>query len=866
MKEWKNVPDEYISTEKETAEEFSRSALPVLIKTLLLCVTAAGFGMYTAVVYEIPVSPVTAGICCAVFAALWFAAILLTKKFFIPILAVITAGVCASGIIPVIYFGYFADHMLIKLDSRLLYTARYAAFSTDFLRENHAARVGIVTVFLLLCAVVCLIFAVGVHGRGVGVCLITTIILVVPAFAAEIIVWGGGIPLLIAGMVGLYCMWSSAAYLNGAGASDGENAPKILNTRFWQPGIAGAFLAAFAAFCAVKIFPMETSFGYNHILDKLLELQGDVMSDVSEKLSRNFGDLDGKGYFSELSEPKARPSGSLTDGNVTGLSVTPPSFSKRPILRVTSESDYPLLLKGDMGIDYLGGVWSVRSSGPDYERLLLSVRDYYPESTYPVYYEMLDDIGYDRDSVIGLSKVTVNYLVNTRLVLIPTSPATLNFKEQPGVVWQRDTLLRLKEGYMGQYDCLTYYPKVLRSTALFEAANTAVNRSVADVTLKKIGFKPTSDETFEEYAAKKASYEIAISGVYTAVPAELVPLMQKLSENVGTSDTDSGFAKIRKANDYFKNNYFYSLEDINGVTTADDDTARLEKFLFETRTGHCALYATSLTLLARYYGLPARYVSGYAVSEFKPDGDGNSGALYTATVLESDAHAWVEVYVDNNIGWVPFDPTPPADRIAPAVGDTAASMFTTEPPVSTTEPSVPETEPPQEVTAPPALESVSKPSARVNTQKNIAGIVVIVVISGTIVFTAIKILQIRRRIYRHDAEIRRLRRHGNDENCGRLWRMLLALLGMSDSDYPALAPRYGETPLEFARRADISGELSDIVRVFEKNEFGQDSVADGISESEYARAYEYVTEIYDAKILKQPPLVRIKRKLELRIN
>lgn len=52
-------------------------------------------------------------------------------------------------------------------------------------------------------------------------------------------------------------------------------------------------------------------------------------------------------------------------------------------------------------------------------------------------------------------------------------------------------------------------------------------------------------------------------------------------------------------------------------------------------------------------GVPARYVTGYAVDTdaIKP-----YKGVYSGKVLDSDAHAWVEIYV-NNIGWIPVEMT-----------------------------------------------------------------------------------------------------------------------------------------------------------------------------------------------------------------
>ena len=64
--------------------------------------------------------------------------------------------------------------------------------------------------------------------------------------------------------------------------------------------------------------------------------------------------------------------------------------------------------------------------------------------------------------------------------------------------------------------------------------------------------------------------------------------------------------------------------------------------------GYCVHFATAGALLLRLQGIPARYVSGYAVS-LDSQGRGE--------VLDSDAHAWVEVYI-GGCGWYPVEMTP----------------------------------------------------------------------------------------------------------------------------------------------------------------------------------------------------------------
>lgn len=89
--------------------------------------------------------------------------------------------------------------------------------------------------------------------------------------------------------------------------------------------------------------------------------------------------------------------------------------------------------------------------------------------------------------------------------------------------------------------------------------------------------------------------------------------------------------------------YFYTLEPPRLQLNAIDD------FLFTTRRGFCEHFASAFTVLARAAGIPARVVTGYQGGEYNPI----SGYL---RILQSDAHAWSEVWLDGR-GWVRVDPT-----------------------------------------------------------------------------------------------------------------------------------------------------------------------------------------------------------------
>lgn len=75
----------------------------------------------------------------------------------------------------------------------------------------------------------------------------------------------------------------------------------------------------------------------------------------------------------------------------------------------------------------------------------------------------------------------------------------------------------------------------------------------------------------------------------------------------------------------------------------------IDGFLFNTRRGYCEHYASAFAFLMRAAGVPARVVGGYQGGMVNPYAN-------SITVRQSDAHAWVEVWLKGQ-GWVRTDPT-----------------------------------------------------------------------------------------------------------------------------------------------------------------------------------------------------------------
>jgi protein-glutamine gamma-glutamyltransferase len=96
---------------------------------------------------------------------------------------------------------------------------------------------------------------------------------------------------------------------------------------------------------------------------------------------------------------------------------------------------------------------------------------------------------------------------------------------------------------------------------------------------------------------------------------------------------------------------FFSVDERIAMGKDEDPIA---SFILEHKRGHCEYFAAAMAAMCDTVNLPARVVTGYYVDRW--DEVSNS-----YTVLQRDAHAWVEVEVEP-MSWVTYDPTPSAQN------------------------------------------------------------------------------------------------------------------------------------------------------------------------------------------------------------
>ena len=144
----------------------------------------------------------------------------------------------------------------------------------------------------------------------------------------------------------------------------------------------------------------------------------------------------------------------------------------------------------------------------------------------------------------------------------------------------------------------------------------------------------------EEYQRSMFYGELKYASSY---PSRLVELKQVAAEILQASaiESDNRVGKVRELERHLRSEerFTYSLDLERIRLRREFQRDPVEDFVVNHHTGHCEYFASALALMCRSQGIPARVVVGYKGGEYNP-----TGQFYS--VRQSDAHAWVEVFLE----------------------------------------------------------------------------------------------------------------------------------------------------------------------------------------------------------------------------
>lgn len=136
---------------------------------------------------------------------------------------------------------------------------------------------------------------------------------------------------------------------------------------------------------------------------------------------------------------------------------------------------------------------------------------------------------------------------------------------------------------------------------------------------------------------------------YLQLPKTLPERVVELAQTI-TESSNSVYEKAKAIERYFgRSGFTYDREEV-AIPSEEDDY--VDQFLFDTKKGYCDNFSTSMVVMLRTIGIPARWVKGFAPGEIAKNASGES--VYQVT--NNEAHSWVEAYMPG-VGWMPFEPT-----------------------------------------------------------------------------------------------------------------------------------------------------------------------------------------------------------------
>lgn len=883
--------------------------LPVIaVKLMLTYMLAVGTIMSFMDMYDIPFEFGSAIAQILLFVTAFMPIfIFIKKRYAIPVLAVGVGAVYYffhSDINEACLL--FKDYLFIQLDGRLLSTLQYVPVNSHaFLTRTQDFTSAMNMAMLIIICIVCFVCVLCCYKKFRALPLIIMwCVMFIPAFLSEDADYSLYTLLAVTAFFGLYAIASSNSFYSkipavGAKRNEVKNDEKAFRKNLSKKnpvqtakselsrygrnslcGILAALITFGAAFGSQKLFPDMTYIDTEEVINSTVKFFTDIGEYFSLVFSGNTSGLF-SGYFS---------SDNFFINNNIELNA-PPQSANDPVLKVTSSGENGMYLVGDIGVDFDGRSWIgvqrkisqnelysgeynisdsfspeqivqmtryLNMSGLLLEKNLSDHEYRYIDA----HYEMsdYDDMRAAISTMEGISggepvflyssqNVNIEYLKNTNVVFKPFLPDNNSYMSNENFKYFGDTVIRIadRKNWMKSFESNVTLPV---NPALF-----AVTLDSSDDN-EKISLLQTVGYTYEEarrYIDDKKEYDRYVYDTYSSVPKSekdnikrfIAEFESKDGDNAGIVDNKMLYAYGMC--EYLRTHYQYSL---NADNTSDRSNTMLGNFLFNTKQGHCALYASTMVLALREKGIPARYITGFTTGKLNFN---EYAGVYEKTIHENSLHAWVEVYSDD-FGWIPFDPTgyggnsnfgnstDPSQTEAPITSVPETTTTTTVQTTTTVSSDTEQTTAP--VTSSPDS-NISGGTDGVNESIIDLSVVLriaIAVLAVTVAFAAV-IIFINSVKRRNEKRMRYFRKSGNtSEAVKEMYGFIMKLFAATD-----IAPIGTELPEEFALRADkellplgMDISLVEIMKIIEKAEFSNSD----ITEEERTKVYKYTKTLY----------------------
>ena len=794
----------------------------------------------------------------------------------------VALGFFASVVLFLLYFYkkiqirlYLSSFIMHFLDSKYFDTAERAAIEKSQLTELNTEYVQCMSIVLLFFAYLTA-FIVGYFTYARGKTLFPFIyfsILISPAFLslkADFNIWF--VP-LVACLMGNYSTYSMYAYYNEFNfpikKDEKQNkklvikkskAPwfkntydKLINASKYQSAVfIVAILTVISLTLSAFIMPKGSSINYENLYEwvnkKGWSIDNNIFNTDSEFFTKYF--TTNYGGFNNT------------------LGITSPSNGNKEVLKVITDSNKETkYLRADIGINFLDNYWT---SAGNYNNPFAEDLDkpFYPEFIPCIASSLLDMMtNFNGSNFFKSENVNIEYLMDTDVVFMPTSMVDFTMFKNEDLKYSGDSILRSKENHLESIS----FPMI--NTVSVETPNYSdifEYLSQVDESVIQAGslFSPyMSEEQISAYLEQKEQYDLYVKNMYTTVPDEFYYFLNDfLKDEIFKNDIvypdtidEVPILKLEQAikiNNYLKYNYKYSLDAVNNIENVNP----IYYFLSVSKEGHCALYASSMVLLMRTLGYPARYVTGFITSG---EGTQTSDGKYEYILKEKNLHAWVEVYFDE-LGWVSFDPTGFSNTNDENVEFTEQ---TTSP--QTTEAS---TEQPTALTTNDSSVSTVFSSSQADTSqdssdnsdskdnnKNDLVIIIIIIALVLLVMIAFLIFIIMYSNKRHKSLFAYFSSSNDKKVISHMYSVMYKLLYLE-----GFKPEDNELPEEFAKRMQLElfderkiNNFHEIMMIFMKNEFSSSRISD----SEYKILYNFLVKLYSDNVLNKNILVRTFYKL-----